>query len=405
MKLINVVGARPNFMKIAPIIRAIKKHNSKIHSSLERHHSKLDAILVHTGQHYDYEMSKVFFEDLELPEPNIYLGVGSGTHAEQTGNAMTSFEKVVLKEKPNLVVVVGDVNSTLACALSSVKLHIPVAHVEAGLRSFDRTMPEEINRLLTDAISDYLFAPSPDADENLKKEGIPEDKIFLVGDVMIDSLLFNLDKAKKTKILERLGLTKNPKSEIRNPKSPRPYALLTLHRPSNVDDRKSLHNILEALKRISKEIPIIFPIHPRTRKQIEAFDFQHYFFDLTNTESLITSKGVCLVDPLGYLDFLNLEVNARFVMTDSGGIQEETTVLDIPCLTLRDTTERPITITQGTNILVHNDTDRIIKEASRILGGKGKKGNCPDFWDGKAAERIVEIIASVSFTSMIERNR
>ena len=396
MKLINVVGARPNFMKIAPIIRAIKKHNSKIHSSLERHHSKLDAILVHTGQHYDYEMSKVFFEDLELPEPNIYLGVGSGTHAEQTGNVMTSFEKVVLKEKPNLVVVVGDVNSTLACALSSVKLHIPVAHVEAGLRSSDRTMPEEINRLLTDAISDYLFTPSPNADENLKREGVSEDKIFQVGNVMVDSLLFNLDKAKKSNILKKWGLQKGLSTD---------YALLILHRPSNVDDSESLHGILEALRRISKEIPIIFPIHPRTRKQVELFGFQHYFVDLTNNESRITNNGICLVDPLGYLDFLKLMLHSKFVMTDSGGIQEETTVLDIPCLTLRDATEWPITTTQGTNILVHNNTKRIIEEAFKIFDGKSKKGNCPEMWDGKAAERIVEIIASVSFTSMIESNR
>lgn len=394
MKLINVVGARPNFMKIAPIIHAIKKHNNKIHSSLATHHPKLDSILVHTGQHYDYEMSKVFFEDLEIPEPDIYLGVGSGTHAEQTGRVMMEFEKILFKEEPDLVVVVGDVNSTLACALVSVKLHIPVAHVEAGLRSFDRTMPEEINRLLTDAISDYLFTPSPDADENLKKEGIPEDKIFLVGDVMVDSLLFNLEKAKKTKILERLGLRRNPQSEIQNPKSLRPYALLTLHRPSNVDDRESLYDILEALKRISKEIPIIFPIHPRTRKQVENFGFQDYFNYDSSLTTPHSSLGIHCIDPLGYLDFLKLMLHSKFIMTDSGGIQEETTVLDIPCLTLRDTTERSITITKGTNILVHNDTERIVKEASRILDGKGKKGNCPELWDGKAGERIVEIIVN-----------
>jgi len=377
-------------MKIAPIIRAIKKHNNRIHSSLDSHLSKLDGILVHTGQHYDYEMSKVFFEDLEIPEPNIYLGVGSGTHAEQTGNVMIEFEKILFKREPDLVIVVGDVNSTLACALSSVKLHIPVAHVEAGLRSFDRTMPEEINRLLTDAIADYLFTPSPDADENLKREGISEDTIFFVGDVMVDSLLYNLDKAKKSKVLEELGL----QLPTANCQLPTDYALLTLHRPSNVDDPESLHNILEALKKISREIPIIFPIHPRTRKQVEHFGFQDYFVDLTNHESRITHNGICLVDPLGYLDFLNLMLHSKFIMTDSGGIQEETTVLDIPCLTLRDTTERPITISQGTNILVHNDTKRIVREAGKILDGRGKKGNCPELWDGRAAERIVEIIAS-----------
>ena len=396
MKLINVVGARPNFMKIAPIIRALKKHNNRVDLSLGTHHSKVAAILVHTGQHYDYEMSKVFFEDLELPEPDIYLGVGSGTHAEQTGNVMIAFEKVLLKERPDLVVVVGDVNSTLACALSSVKLHIPVAHVEAGLRSSDRTMPEEINRLLTDAISDYLFTPSPNADENLKREGISEDKIFQVGNVMVDSLLFNLDKAKKSNILKKWGLQKGLSTD---------YALLTLHRPSNVDDPESLHSILEALKRISKEIPIIFPIHPRTRKQVETFRFQDYF---NYNCSLITphsSLGIHCIDPLGYLDFLKVMLDSKFVMTDSGGIQEETTVLDIPCLTLRDATEWPITTTQGTNILVHNNTKRIIEEAFKIFDGKSKKGNCPEMWDGKAAERIVEIIASVGFTSMIERQR
>jgi UDP-N-acetylglucosamine 2-epimerase (non-hydrolysing) len=377
-------------MKIAPIIRAIKEHNNRIHSSLDSHLSKLDGILVHTGQHYDYEMSKIFFEDLEIPEPNIYLGVGSGTHAAQTGNVMIEFEKILFKQEPDLVIVVGDVNSTLACALSSVKLHIPVAHVEAGLRSFDRTMPEEINRLLTDAISDYLFTPSPDADENLKGEGIPQDKIFFVGDVMVDSLLYNLDKAKRSKILEELGL----QLPTANCQLPTEYALLTLHRPSNVDDPESLHNILEALKKISREIPIIFPIHPRTRKQVEHLGFQDYFVDLTNHESRITNNGICLVDPLGYLDFLKLMLHSKFIMTDSGGIQEETTVLDIPCLTLRDTTERPITISQGTNILVHNDAERIVKEACRILDGKVKESNCPELWDGRAAERIVEIIAN-----------
>jgi UDP-N-acetylglucosamine 2-epimerase (non-hydrolysing) len=391
MKLINVVAARPNFMKIAPVIRAIKKHNNRVHSSLDTHHSKLYAVLVHTGQHYDYEMSKVFFEDLEIPVPDIYLGVGSGTHAEQTGNVMIEFEKVLFKEEPDLVIVVGDVNSTLACALSSVKLHIPVAHVEAGLRSFDRTMPEEINRLLTDAIADFLFTPSPDADENLKREGIPEDKIFLVGDVMVDSLLFNLDKAKKSNILRKLGLQKELSTD--RCQLPTDYALLTLHRPSNVDERESLHNILEALKRISTEIPIIFPIHPRTRKQIEHFGLQDYFTNFENRMSTI-GYGLYYIDPLGYLDFLKLMIHSKFIMTDSGGIQEETTVLGIPCLTLRDTTERPITIKQGTNILVHNNSERIIKEACKILDGKLKKGNCPEIWDGRSAERIVEIIVS-----------
>ena len=390
MKIINVVGARPNFMKIAPIIRAVKKHNDTIHLS-RSDCSELDAILVHTGQHYDYEMSKVFFEDLDLPKPDIYLNVGSGTHAEQTGRVMIEFEKILSKEKPDLVIVVGDVNSTLACALASVKLHIPVAHVEAGLRSFDRAMPEEINRLLTDAVSDFLFTPSPDADENLKREGIWEEKIFLVGDVMVDSLFYNLDRAQKSNILVELGL-QEPNSTDES-QMLTDYAVLTLHRPSNVDDHKALLDIIKALKRISNEIPIIFPIHPRTRKQIELLGFKDYFVDLTNNESRITNNAICLLDPLGYLDFLKLIRYSKFIMTDSGGIQEETTVLGIPCLTLRDTTERPITITQGTNILVHNDTERIIAEALKILNGDVKKSHCPELWDGKTAERVVKVIA------------
>ena len=393
MKIINVVGARPNFMKIAPIIRAVKKHNDTIDSS-QNDCSELDAILVHTGQHYDYEMSKVFFEDLDLPKPDIYLNVGSGTHAEQTGRVMIEFEKILSKEKPDLVIVVGDVNSTLACVLASVKLHVPVAHVEAGLRSFDRAMPEEINRLLTDAVSDFLFTPSPDADENLKREGIWEEKIFLVGDVMVDSLFYNLDRAQKSNILVELGL-QEPNSTDES-QMLTDYAVLTLHRPSNVDDHKALLDIIKALKRISNEIPIIFPIHPRTRKQIELLGFKDYFVDLTNNESRITNNGICLLDPLGYLDFLKLMRHSKFIMTDSGGIQEETTVLEIPCLTLRDTTERPITITQGTNILVHNDTERIVAEASKILNGTVKKSSCPELWDGKTAERIVKVIAKTN---------
>ena len=388
MKIALVVGARPNFMKIAPIIKAIATYNNSCHlSPVTIHH-----LLVHTGQHYDYEMSKVFFEDLELPEPDIYLGIGSGTHAEQTGKVMIEFEKVLFKEKPDLVIVVGDVNSTLACALASGKLDIRVVHVEAGLRSFDRTMPEEINRLLTDQISDFLFTPSPDANRNLKKEGIPEEKIFLVGDVMVDSLLYNLEKAKKSTILKRLGLQKGLSTA--NCVLTTDYCLLTLHRPSNVDDKGSFLRIINALTEISKHIPIIFPIHPRTKKQIESFGFGDYFTNsMTNDLRLTTNdSGIRCVDPLGYLDFLNLMMHSKFVMTDSGGMQEETTVLGIPCLTLRDTTERPITISQGTNVLVCSDTQKIIDEAFKILDGKGKRGNRPEMWDGKAAERIIEVL-------------
>lgn len=368
MKIILLVGTRPNFMKIAPIIRAIDKCNSSISRKL------IEPILVHTGQHYDYEMSKIFFEDLELSEPDIYLGVGSGTHAEQTARVMMRLERVLIKEKPDLVTVVGDVNSTLAGAIATVKLHIPVAHVEAGLRSYDRNMPEEINRLLTDAISDYLFTPSPDADETLRKEGIPDKKIFLVGNVMIDSLLYNKQKAEQSQVLSQLGLGQGG------------YALLTLHRPSNVDEKESLVKIIIALKEISQRIPIIFPAHPRTRKNIEKFGLQNLFED----------KHIYFIEPLGYLHFLKLMMNARLVMTDSGGIQEETTVLNIPCLTLRNITEWPITIIGGTNTLVGNATEEIINEAFKILDGKGKRGGIPKLWDGKASDRIVNILTCSS---------
>ncbi len=367
MKLILVAGARPNFMKIAPISRAIAKHNGTSSGEL------IEPILVHTGQHYDYEMSQVFFENLKLPQPDIHLGVGSGTHAEQTGKVMIEFEKVLLKEEPDLVIVVGDVNSTLAAALAAVKLHIPVAHVEAGLRSDDRSMPEEINRLLTDAISDYLFTPSPDADKNLRKEGIPHEKIFCVGDVMIDSLLFHKEIASQRQVLSRLGLEKGG------------YALLTLHRPSNVDDKQSLLRIITAVTQIAQRIPVVFAVHPRTQKRMKEFNLLN--------KLPVANHQLLLIDPLGYPDFINLEMNCRFVMTDSGGIQEETTVLAIPCLTLRSSTERPITISQGTNTLVRNDTSEIVGEAFKILDGKGKRGKCPELWDGKAAERIVDILA------------
>ncbi|MBN2186938.1 MAG: UDP-N-acetylglucosamine 2-epimerase (non-hydrolyzing) [Dehalococcoidia bacterium] len=390
MKIISVVGARPNFMKIAPLIRAIQKHNANPQSPIPIQH-----LLIHTGQHYDYVMSQVFFQDLELPQPDIYLDVGSGTHAEQTGRTMIELEKVLFKERPDLVIVVGDVNSTLAAALAAVKLHIPVAHVEAGLRSFDRTMPEEINRLLTDAISDYLLTPSPDADENLKKEGIPDDKIFLVGDVMVDSLLYNKAKAAQSKIIQQLNLTEKG------------YALLTLHRPGNVDEKESLLRIIKALSEVSRRIPIVFPAHPRTQKRLKEFGLLSQFLDISpesraEPESRPIFKHQLLITaPVGYLDFLKLEMHARFVMTDSGGIQEETTVLGIPCLTLRNSTERPITITEGSNTMVGNNTERIIEEAFKILDGKGKESGCPDLWDGRAAERIVEVIGCHRFPKKI----
>ena len=366
MKIVLIAGARPNFMKIAPIMGAIDRHNAQ--SPVTIHHT-----LVHTGQHYDYEMSQVFFKELAIPEPDFHLGIGSGTHAEQTGKAMIAIEKVLLEHHPNVVVVVGDVNSTLAGALAAAKLQMPVAHVEAGLRSFDRTMPEETNRLLTDAISDYLFTPSADADDNLRREGIPESKIFLVGNVMVDSLMQSRSKAQESPILSRLEL------------EARDYALLTLHRPGNVDDEQDLRRIVEALAEIARRIPVVFPAHPRTLKKMKEFRL---------LERLpIEGHRFLLIEPLGYLDFINLEINARFVLTDSGGIQEETTVLNVPCLTLRDGTERPITVAEGTNILVGSDKKRILDEAHRILDGHPKQGRCPDLWDGKAAERIVAILA------------
>lgn len=362
MKIINVVGARPNFMKIAPIIETMKKH------------PEIKPVLVHTGQHYDKEMSKLFFDDLKLSPPDIYLGVGSASHAAQTAKVMVEFEKVLLEQKPDLVVVVGDVNSTIACALTAVKLFIPVAHVEAGLRSYDRTMPEEINRILTDAISDYLFTTSRDADVNLLKEGIPKEKIYFVGNVMIDTLLKQIDKASTSDILSRLGL------------EPKNYAALTLHRPNNVDDKEVFVRILGALEEVQKKIKIVFPIHPRTRKKIEEFSLSGKIKSMTN---------FIITDALGYLDFLSLTANSKFVLTDSGGIQEETTILKIPCITLRETTERPITVTEGTNVIVGSDKEKIIKESLKVIEGKAKNGKIPELWDGKAAERIVKILLSL----------
>jgi len=356
VKVFLVAGARPNFMKIAPIYTEMKKNK------------KFILIILHTGQHYDKNMSELFFRDLELSNPDIYLGVGSASHAVQTAKIMVRFEDVCLERKPDLVIVVGDVNSTLSCSIVSAKLHIPVAHVEAGLRSFDRTMPEEINRIVCDSISDYLFTTCEDGTRNLMDEGISKNKIFFVGNTMIDTLLKFKKKALDSNILKRIRVQKNE------------YALLTLHRPFNVDDRETFYGIIKVLKIIAKNIPIIFPIHPRTKKQVEKFNFIQLF------------KVVKCVDPLGYIDFLNLMVNSKFVMTDSGGIQEESTILDIPCLTLRNNTERPITIKQGTNVLVGADEKKIVKVAMRILKGDFKSGKRPKFWDGKSAGRIVRVL-------------
>jgi UDP-N-acetylglucosamine 2-epimerase (non-hydrolysing) len=366
LKVINVVGARPNFMKAAPIVAAMKK----------RPHI-FQPLVVHTGQHYDSAMSDSFFQDLDLPQPDTHLGVGSGSHAAQTAAVMERFEPVVLRDKPDWVLVVGDVNSTIACALVCVKLGVKVAHVEAGLRSRDRSMPEEINRLLTDQIADLLFTPSPDADENLLAEGIPRERIRFVGNVMIDSLQKNLQTARRLRTGEELGLAGVD------------YALLTLHRPSNVDLRESFERILAALEVIASKLPIIFPVHPRTRKTIAELGLSG------RVESI---KDLRTIDPLGYLDFLNLSSNARLVLTDSGGIQEETTALGIPCLTLRENTERPITVEMGTNVIVGTDTTKIVAAATAALNGSAKKAaRQPPLWDGRTAERILDALEE--FTS------
>lgn len=359
MKLIHVVGARPNFMKIAPIMRVAFRYDD------------IEQVLVHTGQHYDTNMSECFFDELGIREPDVNLEVGSGPHGEQTGEIMKSFEKFIMDEGGDIIVVVGDVNSTIACGLVAAKLHIPLAHVEAGLRSFDRRMPEEINRLLTDAISDYLFTPAEEANENLKKEGIPEEKIYLVGDIMIDTLIWEMENTP--------DLDKPPFENL----DVGEYAVLTLHRPSNVDDEGTFKGIVEALNTISKEIKIVFPAHPRTQKRIKDFDIE---FDRDNIK---------IIDPLSYRDFLKLYKNSKFVLTDSGSIQQETTYLNIPCLTIRENTERPFTITKGTNILVGVDLDVIIEESLKIVNGKRKQSSSMPLWDGKTAERIIAIIMGI----------
>ena len=364
-------------MKVAPLLRAIDKHNASVEGKT------IEPFLVHTGQHYDYEMSQIFFEELKFPQPDVNLGIGSGTHAEQTGKTMIEVEKVLLGEKPDLVIVVGDVNSTLAGALAAVKLHILVAHVEAGLRSYDQTMPEEINRLLTDHISDYLFTTSKYDDDNLRKEGIPKNKIYRVGNIMVDSLFHCKDMAARRDTLSRLGLEKKG------------YAVLTLHRPSNVDDERSFSDILTTIGSISHTIPVVFPVHPRTRKNIGRFGLGRIIANANN--------HLILTEPLGYLSFLNLEMNARMVITDSGGMQVETTILGIPCLTMLDRPVWPITHEQGTNILVGGDCQKLEEEAFKILSGKGKKGSIPELWDGKAAERIVDVLARCSFWDRTEQ--
>ena len=357
MKIAAVVGARPNFVKIAPIMAAL------------RDRPEARTTLIHTGQHYDVQMSEAFFANLDIPTPDINLDVRSGTAAAQIAEVMQRLEPVLAEARPDVVVVVGDVNSTIAAALTAVKLGIPVAHVEAGLRSFDRSMPEEINRVLTDAISDLLFTTEPAAHENLAREGIPADRVHFAGNVMIDTLFRYRERAEQSPILDSLGL------------EPGSYAALTLHRPSNVDSAEALGRMLAALARIQSDIPVVFPVHPRTRQRLAAVN-----------GSLPPLPGLHLVEPLPYLDFLCLMAHARCVLTDSGGIQEETTALGVPCLTLRTSTERPITVTRGTNRIVGVEPDAIVTAWREVADGRWPAGELPELWDGKAAERIVRIL-------------
>jgi UDP-N-acetylglucosamine 2-epimerase (non-hydrolysing) len=354
MKVFHIVGARPNFMKVAPVLNALKERQG------------VEQTLIHTGQHYDVNMSDVFFQQLGIPAPDVNLAVGSGSHAKQTAEIMTRLEPVLLERKPDLVLVYGDVNSTVATALVCAKLEIRLGHVEAGLRSFDRSMPEEINRLVTDQLADLLFTPSPDGDENLRKEGIAAEKIFRVGNVMIDSLVRLLPAALET---SRDGL-------------PDRYALVTLHRPANVDGSARLRGILESLLEVNRDLAVIFPAHPRTRKRIADFGLQ--------------AGQLRVLDPLPYLDFLALQARATVVITDSGGIQEEATYLHVPCLTVRENTERPITVTMGTNVLVGRDAAKLRAELAKVLAGKAKKGVVPPLWDGHTGERIADVVAGHS---------
>ena len=362
MRIILVAGARPNFMKIAPLMEAMSGH------------SRLEPVLVHTGQHYDRQMSELFFDQLHIAKPDVNLGVGSGSQAVQTAEVMKSFEPVVLSRRPDAVLVVGDVNSTIACALVAAKLAVPVVHVEAGLRSRDRSMPEEINRILTDAISDLLFCTEPAAVANLQREGVAPGRVHLVGNVMIDTLLRHRHASRQSAILQRLGLEEGC------------YAVLTLHRPANVDDPAVLAGLLEAMEHVQRDMPVVFPVHPRTRASLGA--------NPTLSGRLGTMANMRLIEPAGYLDFLRLMSDARVVLTDSGGIQEETTILKVPCLTLRDSTERPITAQIGSNQIVGTDPARILSAYRRVMSDDLPPPQTPPLWDGQAAQRIVEILAA-----------
>lgn len=364
MRVLHVAGARPNFMKVAPVLRALDAHG-------------VENVLVHTGQHYDQNMSGSFFADLGLPEPDVHLEVGSGTHAVQTARIMEKIEPILDDRRPDLTVVVGDVNSTIAAALVCAKLQLKVAHVEAGLRSFDRSMPEEINRVLTDAISDVLFTTSPEAEENLAREGVARERVHFVGNPMIDSLDRELERARASQAGAKLGL------------EPQGYGLVTLHRPANVDDPETLRGILEALAEVASRLPILFPVHPRTAKMMRAHGLERF---VALDADRIVDGGIACVDPVGYVDFLRLQMDARIVLTDSGGIQEETTILGVPCLTLRWNTERPITCEVGTNKLIGTAPTAIVREAAAVLDRPMPAAARPPLWDGHAGERIAEIV-------------
>lgn len=359
-----IAGARPNFMKIAPIVRALQQQDHLTHK------------IVHTGQHYDREMNDVFFEELGIPVPDIFMAAGGGSHSQQTAKIMLAFEEYCQTKQPDAVLVVGDVNSTLACSIVAKKLHIPVAHVEAGLRSGDRHMPEEINRLVTDSITDWFFVTEPSGLENLLQEGKPASAIHHVGHVMVDNLLYQIDQ------LAKVNTSSFETSSIKVSFANKSYGVVTLHRPSNVDDIETFTRISQALKQIALQLPLIFPAHPRTRDKLQAFGI-----DL--------GPNITLIGPQAYMPFLHLWKDAAVVLTDSGGLQEETTALGIPCVTIRENTERPVTIEEGTNTLAGTDPVRIMTEVNRILQGKGKKGRRPDLWDGKAAQRIVDILIKV----------
>ncbi|UCC81326.1 MAG: UDP-N-acetylglucosamine 2-epimerase (non-hydrolyzing) [Candidatus Zixiibacteriota bacterium] len=362
MKIMMVVGARPNYMKAAPIIK-----------QMHRFADFLEPIIVHTGQHYDHILSEQIMSELGMPQPDIYLGVGSGTHAEQTANTMLEFERILIADPPHLVAVFEDVNSTLACALVAAKCKILIAHVEAGLRSFDMSAPEEINRVLTDRVSDFLFPSESAAFQNLMNEGFDAGSVFYVGNTMIDSLTDRFTEAQTRPYPENLDL------------KPKSYALLTLHKPENVDDFKIFRSIINAVGSFSDKMPVVFPAHPRTKLNIDKFELSPY----------LERAGIKLIGPTGYLDFLKLESEAAFVMTDSGGVQDETTFLNVPCLTLREITERPVTTIEGTNILVGRIPERIAAEAERILGGNIKEGSKPKYWDGEAGKRIAETFIKI----------